>query len=872
MTLPCPCAGNDREVRANGLPVTLIRGGHRSEPFMRGRIMLHSKDSDRMPGLTMLHGGSNTTKMSNLDFRTLRVALCLFLVLFPLSLFAAGHDVSAVRYAPANLYIRSPRVAANGGRLLTVWAMGDLAYGALAETGNGAPSMPFLLPGVTGSPSPLAPWGGGFIGLWWSGNYYDIVTLRGNGSVEQVSRVTQVSGPPRFATNGRQLLVADLRTSSSSGTAYATLYEPDGTLLAQTNLSAPSVAYVDVARAGNSYVVITAGWGGEVHFYRFDDAGALIADRELQPKPPPYAGRAPLIAVAGDAAHTVVAWTRTESSAAYVTSVSSNNDVGALQPLPIKSAYGKICVVPTASCYLILWSEDRAVAGVRTTAAGQLIDGTAIPIAPGYLQEATAAGDQFALVTTPPDGSETPLSMVSGTLLPQGVSASVSEIVTSAAARQEQPVIASDGVDYVAAWLEHNGPDMIAMVGRVTRAGVPLDGPGVTLPVPTKKVLNVSIARGTGGDALVVVGAVEGTWAFRWSRIVGLVDKSPIVLDGFGANYGTAVAWNGVSYLVLRASFYTSSSLAGWFVDSNGSAGAKFDIPMTLYDRESAGAIHPAIAWDGRQFLISIPTAYNGPCTTLCPSPYAYEIRLVRLSAAGSVLDKTPYRVLNAVAARIATSGREFLLLSSDYYSFSTAIVHGDASGLSVTAPIITVQDVRASDVTWDGTYYDVAWTGIGDFLRLWRVDRTGHVQQKVFVAGPDGAPSVAANDAGEVAIGVAEAAPPSNLSRARIYFNSELQPVPTALPTPTNATGHLIPRNEALLHWDGDAPGYLVEWLFNDVWHELQHLPGNVHEATVYAQPGFMYRIRAYGPDGSAPDGAFVTVHSEPRTRTVRR
>jgi hypothetical protein len=874
---PHPSMGNDRRVRTDVPRVTLIDGRRHLQPFIHRPMMLN-KDSDRMPGLTMLPGRSKATKKSNLDFRTVRIALCLFLVLFPLSLFGAGHDISAVRYASPNLYVGPSRVVANGGRLLTVWAMSDeyprrnLAYGAVAETVDGPLSRPFLLPGVTGSPSPLSPWGSGFIGLWWTQNHFDIVTLLANGDVQRVTHVPRIAEPPRFATNGHQLLVVDVSSSSSSGPAYATLYEADGTRIAQTILSAPSVAYVDVARAGNSYVVVTAGWAGEVHFYRFDDRGTLIADRELQAKPPPYALRAPLIAVAGDASHTVVAWTRTESSAAFVASVSSNNEVGALQPLPIKNTYPKICVVPTASGYLIVWSEDRAVSGVRTTAAGQLVDGTAIPIAPGYLQEATAAGDQFALITTPQDGNPLPLSMVSGRVLPQGVSASVvSPIVTSAAARQDRPVIASDGVDYVAAWIEHDGTDLIAMVGRVTRSGVPLDGTGIPLPVPSKEIQSVSITRGAGGDALVLVSAGGASSAFRWSRAAGLVDKTPINLDSNVSEFGTAVAWNGVSYLALWVNAYPYT-LTGRFIGGDGTAGAKFTIPMAVNSFELIEARNPAVAWDGRQFLISVGTAFTIPCGTLCGPAPSREIRLLRLTATGSLLDKLPYRLTNATDALVATSGREFLLLTRDYYSFSPVIVHADANGLSVTAPIMTVPDARASDVTWDGAYYDVAWTGIGGFLRLWRLDSSAHVQQKVFVTGPDGIPSVTSNDAGEIAIGLAEAAPPSNLSRARIYFDSELQPVPPALATPTNLVGHMTGPDEALLHWEGDAPGYLVEWRYGNVWFEQEHLPGNINEATVYAHLGDTLRIRAYGPDGVSPDGAVITIHSEPRTRTVRR
>jgi len=248
----------------------------------------------------------------------------------------------------------------------------------------------------------------------------------------------------------------------------------------------------------------------------------------------------------------------------------------------------------------------------------------------------------------------------------------------------------------------------------------------------------------------------------------------------------------------------------------------------------------------------------------------------VRLSAAGSLLDTTPYRILNTRYARIATSGREFLLLASDLYYYnnitSAVVVHGETSGLSVSASTIPISGATASDVTWDGTYYDVAWTGADSWLRLWRLDRSGNVQQKLFTTlATPGGPSAAANDGGEVAIAVAEDAPPSSLSRARIYFEPELQPV-APVAAPTNAVSRLNGSN-ALLHWDGDASGFLVERLIApNLWNLWYQLTGDVHEITVAAYPGYVFRIRGYGPDGSSSDGAIITIHSEPRTRTVRR
>lgn len=79
-----------------------------------------------------------------------RVAFALLLTLVvSFSAGAAGHDVSAVRYAPSGFGVGPSVIAANGSRFLTVWSgYGGFAaangYGAVTET---ASSIPFLLPG-----------------------------------------------------------------------------------------------------------------------------------------------------------------------------------------------------------------------------------------------------------------------------------------------------------------------------------------------------------------------------------------------------------------------------------------------------------------------------------------------------------------------------------------------------------------------------------------------------------------------------------------------------------------------------------------------------------------------------------------------------
>jgi hypothetical protein len=394
--------------------------------------------------------------------------------------------------------------------------MGGHAFGALTDA-NGTASPPFFLPGIVGLETPsVIPWGNGFLTVWKTWDYFQIVILNERGVIERVSQVVIGWGYQswKMASNGRQLLIV-YQESVLRNACYASLYEPDGTLLARTGLPVDGVTNFAVARDRDSYVVVTGGYDG-VRFFRIDDAGSIIADKALQGRAQ-YSTRVPYVAVAVDATQALVAWTATDSTDAHVTTVSSSNDVGALQPLPIKDAgFPAIRAVPAASGCLILWSDETGhVSLLRTDAAGH-IGAAPIQVATGDLLDAVEADDRFAAITRPARTLSS-ASIVIGTVVPQRVQTSVQTVVTSTAARQERPVIASDGVDYVSAWLEHDGSDVIAKIGRVTRAGIPLDGAGVTLPAPTKNVRDLSIARGASGDALVVVSAAEGTWAFRWA-------------------------------------------------------------------------------------------------------------------------------------------------------------------------------------------------------------------------------------------------------------------------------------------------------------------------------------------------------------------
>ena len=88
-------------------------------------------------------------------------------LLFPLSLFAAGHDVSAVRYSPNDSFVAGPSIAFSGSRFLTFWAMSSHIYGALSDPASDTiptafPAVPF----ANTSLLRLTAAGSGYLAIW----------------------------------------------------------------------------------------------------------------------------------------------------------------------------------------------------------------------------------------------------------------------------------------------------------------------------------------------------------------------------------------------------------------------------------------------------------------------------------------------------------------------------------------------------------------------------------------------------------------------------------------------------------------------------------------------------------------------------------
>jgi hypothetical protein len=163
-----------------------------------------------------------------------------------------------------------------------------------------------------------------------------------------------------------------------------------------------------------------------------------------------------------------------------------------------------------------------------------------------------------------------------------------------------------------------------------------------------------------------------------------------------------------------------------------------------------------------------------------------------------------------------------------------------------------------AAQVTQSGVPFDYRFTATGDRLPLgmaW------------------GRPSIAVNDAGVAAFAISEAKNESPIMRARLYFASELAPIPPPPAAPTNVVASAFDGRIARIDWQSEtAASFVVEysWDFGKNWSFYTTVSGDSRTINVAAAPGNQFRVRAVGPGGTS-EGTVTTIVSLTRRRAAR-
>ncbi len=816
--------------------------------------------------------------------RSFRPLLCL---LFPLSISAAGHDVSTVRYAPNDSFAGSPTLASNGNRFLTLWPMSSHLFGVLSD-----PSSDTMPPAFTAVPFAntgtvrLTAAGNGYAAIWsQQGTPPALGTFTSEGVLQRRAQLDVAAlSSPRLASNGSHLLVVDQLPSftASPATTDVSLYDLSGALVRRFPLPVAIGDAYAVTALGNDFAVVTAGRSG-VNEWRLATDGTILSTLQIEPPPANLLLSAYSLGVASRNGRIAIAWSQLQVGTVASAIIDAGGSIARL-PLPNGSVppIGGMAVLPVDSGFAVVWNvrpsppDFPAVFALRLGDDESLLD--THPSSLGYGTFTAAASSANAIevtLTLPPSAPTTVIATVDA----NGISPRTTTPTAVTPVQQLLPAVTGNGSGFTAAWLEQSAGFRGIVAGRVSHDGEPLDGSGTTLGLLS---FSSPVIAHSSSEALVVWDTIDSVVAARLSPSGNVLDVTPILISKQSPG-SLAVAWNGSRYFVV---WTNGLQLFGAFVGPDGAVTS----PKALSGNPIAPTIlsAPDVAWDGRQFIVVFgEVTYEVFCSACAPPP-ADHVRIMRVSATGDAIDTVPVRVPGLhTSAHVASSGAESLIALDSGTDSSNVVVHGEDGALHLDpeVPLFHWFHNVASDVAWNGSAYVVGWqytpslslsaTGL---LGAARVSRAGVPLDSYFTpaAGPpdiitqSAVPSVAVNDAGDAAFVISEMAPPSYASRARLYLMSEMAPMPPAPPAPRNVMS-VFGGGTTLIEWQSDAgaDGFLIERSvdFGKTWFPVL-VTGDVRSTiTPYAAVGNQFRVSAFGPGGLSA-GTITSVGSPQRHR----
>jgi hypothetical protein len=818
----------------------------------------------------------------------IRTSQLLIALLFPLSLFAAGHEVSAVRYAPNDSFGGNPSLASDGQRFLTLWPMSSHLFGALSDPAIGTMPKAFTaVPFANSFNAWLASSGNGYVAIWsQQGLPPGIGTFTSDGALQRRAQLNVAAlSNPRLASNGSRLLVVDQLPSftTSPPTTDVSVYEFSGTLVRRFPLPVTVGDAYAVTSIGNDFVVVTAGKSGIIE-WRIASDGTILATFQIEPQPANPSLSVYNISVASKNGSIAVAWTQLQVGTVASVVIDAAGNVAKL-PLPNGDVPpgGGIAVLPVDGGFAIVWNvrpsppDLPAIFALRLDEHGVLLDARPADIGRGSFGAAASSGKALEFtIATPPFGLSTIIARVDA----NGIAPGTITPTAATPVRQFLPVVAGNGSGFTAAWMEQLSGLRSIVAGRVSADGQPLDGSGIPLEqtFPSPPV----IARGFS-QTLVAWGHNDSVIAARISPSGEVLDATPISIASQVHARSIAVSWNGSRYFVVWAD---SIQLWGAFVGPDGVATAP-----KLLGIQATPLNYPEdldMAWDGRQFIVvygevSYAGVVCGECA-LVPD----HVRILRVSATGDAIDVMPIRIPGAHRrAHVASSGAESLLALDSTTDTSTMVITEEFGYLKLgpEVPLFHWFFDIGSDVVWNGSTYVAGWRytqspNDAGWLGASQISRSGVLLRSFFTLGDGPAdntagpavPSIAANDAQETAFVISEIAPPANVTRARLYLMSEMTPMPAPPPAPRNVISS-FGGSSMLIQWQSDgADRFLLEQSFDfgRSWFPAV-VTGDVRSATLhFGLPGNLIRVSAFGPGGLSA-GAITSIGSPPRRRAQR-
>src|SRR3954451_1618276 len=148
-----------------------------------------------------------------------------FLVLLSLPLFAAGHDVSSIRYAPTSVAPGQAAIAYNGDNFFTLWRVPSHLYGSLEDpSGRALSQIVASVPFANSDVLQLTAAGPQYVAIWnQDATTPTLGVFRSDGVlVRRIALDAEKFHAPRLAFNGTSVLVVDQMTPPTNAIAVST--------------------------------------------------------------------------------------------------------------------------------------------------------------------------------------------------------------------------------------------------------------------------------------------------------------------------------------------------------------------------------------------------------------------------------------------------------------------------------------------------------------------------------------------------------------------------------------------------------------------------------------------------------------------------
>jgi hypothetical protein len=394
-------------------------------------------------------------------------------------------------------------------------------------------------------------------------------------------------------------------------------------------------------------------------------------------------------------------------------------------PIAVAEKQQEFPVVACAeSVFLVVWEDRRNgfyqdIYAARVTLEGVVLDtlGIAISVEAYEQLHPSVAFDGSNFLVVWGDCRTESYDLYGTRVTPAGVVLDPRGFPVSTAVRyQVSPVLAFDGANFLAVWVDTRSGSGADLYGaRVTPAGEVLDPDGI--PVCTTADGQHDPTVTFGGTDYLVVWQDSAIIAARVTPAGLVLDSSGIVVaGGAGSQLYPTATYDGTNFLVV---WYDNRGLGDVYGARITPEGAVLD---TSGIRITAGQIvrgQPTAAFDDADFLVA---------WTYVSVTNTYDIYGARVTPAGMVIDTSGIILSTAAnpqtAPAVASDSASFLAVWQDERTPSVSDIY--AARASPQGVLLDSQSIAVSTATSQQVSPAVACDG-ANYLVVWQDARTGN-------------------------------------------------------------------------------------------------------------------------------------------------